>query len=90
MNEDGFREVLGAAEGMKEDKASWVIVCHQLPVEHGRRILAGVSEKILADDDDGQSGGSHVLLRARVDKSEFAHVHRGGEDVRRHIAHDGG
>ena len=23
-NEDGFREVLGAAEGMKEDKASWV------------------------------------------------------------------
>ena len=24
MNEDGFREVLGAAEGMKEDKAIWV------------------------------------------------------------------
>ena len=24
VNEDGFREVLGAAEGMKEDKASWV------------------------------------------------------------------
>ena len=24
MNEDGFREVLGAAEEMKEDKASWV------------------------------------------------------------------
>ena len=24
MNEDGYREVLGAAEGMKEDKASWV------------------------------------------------------------------
>ena len=23
-NEDGYREVLGAAEGMKEDKASWV------------------------------------------------------------------
>ena len=23
VNEDGFREVLGAAEGMKEDKASW-------------------------------------------------------------------
>ena len=23
-NEDGFREVLGAAEGMKEDKASWI------------------------------------------------------------------
>ena len=24
MNEDGLREGLGAAEGMKEDKASWV------------------------------------------------------------------
>ena len=24
VNEDGFREVLGAAEGMKEDKTSWV------------------------------------------------------------------
>ena len=24
VHEDGFREVLGAAEGMKEDKASWV------------------------------------------------------------------
>ena len=24
INEDGYREVLGAAEGMKEDKASWV------------------------------------------------------------------
>ena len=24
VNEDGYREVLGAAEGVKEDKASWV------------------------------------------------------------------
>ena len=24
VNEDGYREVVGAAEGMKEDKASWV------------------------------------------------------------------
>ena len=24
VNEDGYREVLGAAGGMKEDKASWV------------------------------------------------------------------
>ena len=24
VNEDGYREVLGAAEEMKEDKASWV------------------------------------------------------------------
>ena len=24
VNQDGFREVIGAAEGMKEDKTSWV------------------------------------------------------------------
>ena len=24
VNEDGYREVLGAAEGMKEDKANWI------------------------------------------------------------------
>ena len=24
VNQDGFREVIGAAEGMKEDKSSWV------------------------------------------------------------------
>lgn len=24
LNRDGFREVIGAAEGMKEDKSSWV------------------------------------------------------------------
>lgn len=24
VNEDGYREVLGATEGMKEDKAGWV------------------------------------------------------------------
>ena len=24
VNEDGYREAFGAAEGMKEDKASWV------------------------------------------------------------------
>lgn len=33
VNEDGYREVLGAAEGMKEDKASWVNFFQWL---HGR------------------------------------------------------
>ena len=33
VNEDGYREVLGAAEGMKEDKASWVSFFQWL---HGR------------------------------------------------------
>jgi putative transposase len=30
VNEDGYREVIGAAEGMKEDKASWVAFFHWL------------------------------------------------------------
>ncbi len=30
VNEDGYREVLGATEGMKEDKASWVSFFHWL------------------------------------------------------------
>ena len=35
VNEDGYREVLGAAEGMKEDKASWV--CAATGVESLKR-----------------------------------------------------
>ena len=42
VNEDGFLEVLGAAEGMKEDKASWVsffqLTYCDLPSEHWARI----------------------------------------------------
>ena len=44
VNEDGYREVLGAAEGMKEDKASWVSFFHWLR-GHG---LDGV--KLIARD----------------------------------------
>ena len=44
VNEDGFREVLGAAEGMKEDKASWVSFFQWL---RGRG-LDGV--KLIVDD----------------------------------------
>ena len=42
VNEHGFREVLGAAEGMKEDKASWVsfyqLTYCDFPSEHWARI----------------------------------------------------
>lgn len=34
VNEEGYREVLGAAEGMKEDKASWIL----LPVAERTRL----------------------------------------------------
>ena len=43
MNEDGFREVLGAAEGMKEDKASWVSFFQRLRGRglNGVKLLVG-------------------------------------------------
>ena len=40
VNEDGYREVLGAAEGMKEDKASWVS-CFQWLRGRGRSVPGG-------------------------------------------------
>ena len=44
VNEDGYREILGAAEGMKEDKASWVNFFQWLK----RRGLGGV--KLIVGD----------------------------------------
>ncbi len=44
VNEDGYREVLGAAEGMKEDKASWISFLQWLR----RRGLSGV--KLIVGD----------------------------------------
>ena len=51
VNEDGFREVLGAAEGMKEDKASWVSFFQWL---RGRG-LNGV--KLIVGDAGGRGRG---------------------------------
>ena len=43
VNEDGYREVLGAAEGMKEDKASWVSFFQRLKSRglDGVRLIVG-------------------------------------------------
>ena len=43
VNEDGYREVLGAAEGMKEDKASWVSFFQWLKGRglHGVKLIVG-------------------------------------------------
>ena len=43
--------------------------------------------QILPDNDHRQTGGGHVLLGAGVDDAELGHVHRAGENVRGHIAH---
>ena len=41
VNEDGYREVLGAAEGMKEDKASWVSFFQRLRGLDGVKLVVG-------------------------------------------------
>ena len=46
VNEDGYREVLGAAEGMKEDKASWISFFQWLRsrgLDGVKRIVGGTS-----------------------------------------------
>ena len=45
--------------------------------------------QVLPDDDHGEAGGSHVLLGAGEDDAVLAHVHRTGQDVGGHIAHQG-
>ena len=43
VNEDGYREVIGAAEGMKEDKASWLVFLQWLKERglNGVRLIVG-------------------------------------------------
>ncbi len=43
VNEDGYREVIGAAEGMKEDKQSWVSFFHWLKLRglDGVKLIVG-------------------------------------------------
>ena len=71
LNEDGFHEVLGAAEGMKEDKTSWVSFFHWL---RGRS-LGGV--KLIVGDKClhllGDGGLGEVVLLYRLRKAAQPH-----------------
>ena len=65
LNEDGFREVLGAAEGMKEDKASWVSFFQWLRGRSldGAKLIFG--DKCLHLLGDGGLGEVVLLYRLR-------------------------
>ena len=64
VNEDGYREVLGAAEGMKEDKISWVSFFQWL---HGRG-LKGV-KLIVGDKCQGMlEAAGEVFPRAKYQR----------------------
>lgn len=45
VNEDGYQEVIGAAEGMKEDKASWVSFFQWLRGRGRNGVKLGASDK---------------------------------------------
>ena len=57
VNEDGFREVLGAAEGMKEDKASWVSFFQWLCGRGLEGIKLSLVGKTLRIDEIGKDPG---------------------------------
>ena len=48
VNEDGFREILGVAEGAKEDKQSWRNFLHYLKERGLKGVEVVVSDKCLA------------------------------------------
>ena len=43
--------------------------------------------RLTLPNDKGHAGGSQVLLRAAIDADVLGDIHRAGEDIRRHIAH---
>ena len=65
LNEDGFREVLGAAEGMKEDKTSWVSFFQWLRGRglDGAKLIFG--DKCMGMLGDGGLGEVVLLCRLR-------------------------
>ena len=65
LNEDGFREVLGAAEGMKEDKTSWVSFFQWLRGRSldGAKLIVG--DKCMGMLGDGGLGEVVLLYRLR-------------------------
>ena len=78
VNEDGYREVLGAAEGMKEDKASWVNFFQWLKsrgcrMKSRHTILKGDSkpcpEKIVQLNEEVIKGQIKELVRGSVEET---------------------
>lgn len=65
-----------------------LVLGSSLVLEHERGHQARVNavEEVVADNHDGQTGGSDVLLGAKVDQAKLGDVNRAREDVGRHVA----
>ena len=71
LNEDGFREVLGAAEGMKEDKTSWGSFFQWLRGGGLDGVKLIVGDKCMGMLGDGGLG--EVVLLCRLRKAAQPH-----------------
>lgn len=71
LNEDGFREVLGAAEGMREEKTSWVSFFQWLRGRSLDGVKLIVGDKCLHLLGDGGLG--EVVLPYRLRKATQPH-----------------
>ena len=58
-------------------------------VEHRGDGAAHVAEEFVLHDDEGDTGHGEVLLRTAVDHAILADINGTGEDVARHVGHEG-
>ena len=65
-----------------------IVFRHRLPVEHRRAVGTSVAEQVFADDNDGKSGRSHILLRSGVDNAELRNVNGLRHYAGRHIRNE--
>ena len=54
-------------------------------VQHRGDVAAHLAQGVFPDDGEDNAGGTHILLGATIDEGIFAHIHRTGHDVRRHV-----
>ena len=59
----------------------------RLIVQHGRDMTGHLAQCLVLHDDESHTRRRQVLLRTSVDTDILGHIHRTGEDIRRHISH---
>ena len=75
VNEEGYREIIGAAEGMKEDKASWLAFLQMLKQRGLEGTQLFIEGKIQTRSwDDKESGQKKYRTEILVNGGRFVHV----------------
>ncbi len=75
VNEDGYREILGAAEGMKEDKSSWHIEdWRNRPLQGGRYPYVYVDGIYLRRNWGGEFENMAILVAIAVNEDGYREI----------------